>query len=292
MKQVAPLRYGVIFKKAFSEPEIFTAFVRDIAGVELEIERVETEKSFPQPIGKVDTRFDLFAEDTRKPIIVDIQHKRLADHYARFFHYHCAAILQQVTTADDYQPKAQVITLVVLTAGDKHKKDIATVDCDAKDLQGKALGEIPHKIFYLCPKYANEATPSPYREWLRAIEDTLDGVVDETSYQTPQILRIFDLIEQDHITPQERARMFDEHGDRQHLQEKIRNAEMARTAEIAKRLRAKGFADPAIAEVTDLTEIEVAQLVNLTEEELAELKETDFIELPPGFFEYSSPEKS
>lgn len=33
MKQVASLRYGVIFKKAFSVPAIFTAFVRDVVGV-------------------------------------------------------------------------------------------------------------------------------------------------------------------------------------------------------------------------------------------------------------------
>jgi hypothetical protein len=29
MKRVAPLRYDVIFKKAFCDPEIFTAFVND-----------------------------------------------------------------------------------------------------------------------------------------------------------------------------------------------------------------------------------------------------------------------
>jgi len=46
MKKVASLRYGVIFKKAFSDPEIFKAFVRDFLGIELEIDRVETEKAF------------------------------------------------------------------------------------------------------------------------------------------------------------------------------------------------------------------------------------------------------
>ncbi|XOF32666.1 MAG: hypothetical protein ACL93V_11595 [Candidatus Electrothrix sp. YB6] len=30
MKHVGSLRYGVIFKKAFSHPEIFTSFVRDV----------------------------------------------------------------------------------------------------------------------------------------------------------------------------------------------------------------------------------------------------------------------
>ena len=42
MKQVASLRYGVVFKKAFCDPEIFTAFVRDILEVEIEINERET----------------------------------------------------------------------------------------------------------------------------------------------------------------------------------------------------------------------------------------------------------
>ncbi len=74
MKQVGSLRYGVIFKKAFSHPEIFTAFVRDVLGIELEISSVETEKSFSPTVGPIDSRFDLFAEDVKNRVIVDIQH--------------------------------------------------------------------------------------------------------------------------------------------------------------------------------------------------------------------------
>jgi hypothetical protein len=38
MKQVASLRYGVIFKKAFCDPEVFKGFVRDILGIQIETE--------------------------------------------------------------------------------------------------------------------------------------------------------------------------------------------------------------------------------------------------------------
>ncbi len=65
MIEVAPLRYGVIFKKVFSKPHIFTAFVKDMLGIEIEIDEVETEKSFSPVIGKVDSRFDLFAQDKK-----------------------------------------------------------------------------------------------------------------------------------------------------------------------------------------------------------------------------------
>jgi hypothetical protein len=60
MIEVASLRYGVIFKKVFSQPEIFKAFVKDFLEIELEIDQVETEKSFSPVVGKVDSRFDLF----------------------------------------------------------------------------------------------------------------------------------------------------------------------------------------------------------------------------------------
>jgi hypothetical protein len=53
MKQVVPLSYDVIFKKAFSVPEIFTAFVRDFVGIELEIDSVEKDKVYDSPIGNV-----------------------------------------------------------------------------------------------------------------------------------------------------------------------------------------------------------------------------------------------
>lgn len=261
MKRVAPLRYGVIFKKAFSQPDIFTAFVRDIVGIEIEIDHVETEKSFPEPVGKVDSRFDLFAEDKKNRTIVDIQHKRFPDHYARFFHYHCAALLEQVTTADDYRPGLKVYTLVVLTGGDKHQKDVATIDCDPKDLHGHGLEEIPHKVIYLCPKYVNENTPPLYREWLAAIDDTLDGEVDESHYQHPQIRRVFDLIEQDQISPTERARMFDEHSEEELRQEEFQKVRQARNREIASAMLAEGFAIPLMARLLDLSETEITDLL-------------------------------
>lgn len=216
MKQVAPLRYDVIFKKTFSDPEIFTAFVEAELGIKIEISKIETEKSFAPPIGRVASRFDLFAEDTKNRVIVDIQHVRYPDHYDAFLHYHCAALLEQVTKAENYRPKRAVYSIIVLTSGDKQGVDWATIDFDPKTRQGKGLGEIPHKVVYLCPKYANDETPAPLREWLKAIDDTLDSQVEETTYHHPLIHRIFDHIEQDQVSPEERFRMIEEYNQEQH----------------------------------------------------------------------------
>jgi hypothetical protein len=221
MIKVASLRYEVIFKKAFSKPHIFTAFVKDITGIQLEIDKVETEKTFDPPIGKVDSRFDLFAEDKKNRTIVDIQYKRYPDHYHRFLHYHCAALLELAGSFTEYRPNIKVLTIVVLISGDHHQKDVARIDFDPKDLQGNGLNEIPHQVIYLCPKYVNEKTPEPYKEWLYAIFDSMNEEVDETRYSNPIIQEVFRAIERDLISPQERARMFDEYGDEKIKQDKF-----------------------------------------------------------------------
>jgi hypothetical protein len=211
MIKVGSLQYGVIFKKAFSDPEIFKSFIDDFFDTDIQIEKVETEKSFDPPIGNVDCRYDLYAEDNVNRIVLDIQHVRYFDHYHRFLHYHCAALLEQIKSSNDYFPVHRVCTLVVLTSGDKHKNDIGVIDFDPKTLNGTPFGEIPHKVIYVCPKYVNEKTPEPYRQWMTAINDSLDEEVDETLYDRPEIKKIFHHIKRDDITPKERAKMIDEY---------------------------------------------------------------------------------
>ena len=266
MKQVASLRYGVMFKKAFCDPEIFTAFAQDILGIQFEIDQVETEKSFSPVIGRVDARFDLYAEDRKHRTVVDIQHERYPDHYHRFLHYQCVAILEQVVNAEDYRPPLKVFTIVVLTSGDRHKCDVAIIDFDPKDRQGRPLREIPHKVIYLCPKYVTDDTPEPYREWLRAIADSLDEEVDETQYTRSAIRKIFDYIEKDHISPQERARMFDEHGQDELKQEKFDEGRQVEKRDTARKMLAKGYAAADICELTGLTADDLAALDNTKEE--------------------------
>jgi len=259
MKQVASLRYGVIFKKAFCNLEIFTSFVHDVLGIDLEITQVETEKAFEHPIGQVIPRFDLYAEDVKNRVIVDIQHERLSDHYDRFLYYHCVALLEQISKATNYRPPLKVFTIVVLTSGDWQGKDVAVIDFDPHDLQGHALGEIPHKIFYLCPKYANDQTPPLYRDWLDAINDSLDGEVDEARYTRDIIHKLFQQIEQDGITPADRTRMIEEHHEEELKLEALKQGIELGKRETARRMQAKGMEIGLIAELTGLSPIEITK---------------------------------
>jgi len=268
MKKVAPLRYDVIFKKAFSVPEIFTAFVHDFLNIDLDIKTVEKDKVYDPPIGRVATKFDLYAEDKKNRVVVDVQHVRFPDHYHRFLHYHCAALLEQLVNSKDYRPGLKVYTLVILTSGDRHKKDIAITDFDPIDLEGNPLGEIGHKIIYICPKYLNKkVTPSQYHEWMEAIEDSQDEEVDELKYHKPEILRIFDLIEKDKVTPYERAMMFDEYGLEEVKKEKLQES-MEKAREEAREESARNLLSFGV-----LTEEQIAQATCLTLEKVKFLKD-------------------
>ncbi|CAK0739270.1 conserved hypothetical protein [Gammaproteobacteria bacterium] len=273
MKDVAPLRYGVVFKKAFSELGVFKGFVRDFLGINLEIDRVETEKSFPEPVGNVASRYDLFAEDKKNRIIVDIQHVRHSDHYHRFLHYHCAALLEQSVKFSEYTPTRTVFTIVVLTSGDKHKNDIAVIDFDPKTLNGNPLNEIRHKILYICPKYITTQTPEPYREWMRAIEDTLDGKVDETTYSLIEIRKVFELIERDTLSPEDRARIIDERRNDQYGEEEFNKGMKKQAIETAKAMLERNMDINLISELTGLSEAEILHPMEIA---LPDNEQTEF----------------
>jgi predicted transposase/invertase (TIGR01784 family) len=293
MKQVASLQYGVIFKKAFCDVEVFTGFVRDILGIEINIDKVETEKEFKPAIGKVAVKFDLYAQDDEGRVIVEIQHQYSSDdHYDRFLHYHCVALLEQVKKAKNYKPPLSVYTIVVLTSTDtKYREDVLTIDFDLKTKKGKALKEIPHKVVFLCPRHVDENTPTAYREWLNVIFDSLDESIDESLYHKPEVQKLVEYIEQDSVSPEEKAQMIEEYNWEQFKmkQEKLFNdklqkstakatakalakgkaegklegkleGEKLKTLEIAKGMLAKGLDLQTISELTGLTHAEIESL--------------------------------
>ncbi len=101
---------------------------------------------------------------------------------------------------------------------------------------------------------------------MAAIEDTLDEQVDESNYTRPEIQHIFNLIEKDNITPQERAKMFDEYSHEEVKQETFqegkeeglkegKEAGSQETAEVAaRRLLSFGtLTEEQIAHATGLT---------------------------------------
>ena len=85
----------VIFKKAFTNKIVFTKFVKDIIGIDIKVDKIETEKKFDQKAGYIDMKFDIFAESIDKRVIVEIQRVEYDHNFDRFMHYFLSAITEQ-----------------------------------------------------------------------------------------------------------------------------------------------------------------------------------------------------
>lgn len=62
MVEVVPLKYGVTFKRVFSDPAIFSHFASDVLGFPVHVEQVYTEYEYPKAVGYVKIKYDLFIE--------------------------------------------------------------------------------------------------------------------------------------------------------------------------------------------------------------------------------------
>ncbi|MBP7533878.1 MAG: hypothetical protein KA783_05495, partial [Chitinophagales bacterium] len=60
---LARLDNEVFFKKAFTDMIVFKAFVKDIIGIDVSPEKIETEKAFQPKLGNINFKYDIFAED-------------------------------------------------------------------------------------------------------------------------------------------------------------------------------------------------------------------------------------
>jgi len=204
--EVVPLRYGTAFKKAFSDPEVFSAFVRDVIGVELSFTHIEQEKAFLAPVGHVDIRFDLFGEDATHRAIVELQHVRESDAFSRFHYYHLIAQIEQVTSSKSYHAARTVYTIVILTRlpEDEHLRfDVASQSSDLITHDGRVLGLFQHRIVFVNPRAIRPTTPPALRRWLLLFEDSLDSSIDAAAYPEPLFQRVIESIEVKHLSPKD-----------------------------------------------------------------------------------------
>ena len=201
---VIPLKYGTMFKRVFSDPEVFTQFVKDVLDISLNIDKVHTEYEYPKPIGFVRSRYDLFAEDKEQRIIVEIQQVKEGDFFDRFLYYHLISMVEQVGGCKKYGFDRTVYTIVVLTSTPHNGSmdfSCAISDMNPIDEHGKTIEVYPHRLFFLCPRQVNEKTPPHIKKWLEFIEDSLDGKMEESHYSDDLLQRIIKSIEERTIDP-------------------------------------------------------------------------------------------
>jgi predicted transposase/invertase (TIGR01784 family) len=206
MLDVVPLKYGTAFKKAFGDPEVFSGFAQAVLDIDVKVERVEQEHGFRPVYGQVDIKYDLFAEDPEKRLVIELQHVREDDSFDRFLYYHLIGQAEQIQGADDYRFRRTVYTIVVLTrlpSDPALRFDVAVQDADLRTLKGAKVGVYDHRLVFVNARALDSETPAPLRRWLEVIEDSLDQKVDETRYPEPLLQRVLRTIERSHLSPHE-----------------------------------------------------------------------------------------
>ena len=202
--QVIPLKYGTMFKRAFSQPDVFKQFVKDVLGIDMNINEVHTEYEYPEPIGFVRSKYDLFAEDVEQRIIVEIQQVKEGDFFDRFLYYHLISMVEQVGGFREYGFDRTVYTIVVLTSTPRDGSipfSCAVSDMNPIDEHGHTLEVYPHRLLFLCPRQTNEKTPPLIKKWLDFIDDSLDGEMNEADYQDSLWQKILASIQKRTIDP-------------------------------------------------------------------------------------------
>ena len=215
MLDVVPLRYGTAFKKAFSDPLAFHALVLAALGIDFTPDRIEQEYSYPQPVARVNVTYDLFAEDTTRRTIVELQHIREPTTYDRFLYYHCIGLAEQIESSKCYKLERDVYTLVVFTRWPDEpamRFGRAVSDMDPVTDEGRHLGVYRHRMVFINARAPEDQIPPALRPLLALMEDTLDGRVDGARYPDEVSQHILTRILWDRMTPDENARVKEETG--------------------------------------------------------------------------------
>jgi hypothetical protein len=259
----------VIFKKAFTNKIVFKAFVRDILGIEIEVDKIETEKKFEPKIGYVDFELDIFAESVDKRIVIEIQRIEYNSHFDRFMHYFLMLIAEQQKTSKDYSINRTVYVIVILTApytiSEKNGKpildEVLLLNLNPQTLAGEIRDLYGHQFVCLNPNHFKEVTPKNIRDWLDLIYQSIYTPADPTlNTDNEGIKKVIELISFENLTPEERALSKNAEETKIVLNKEREAGKAEREIEIAKNMIKKGFDNETIADLTGLTHAQIDQL--------------------------------
>ena len=211
---LANLDNEVYFKKVFTDVAVFKAFVKDVLGIEMHIDKVETEKMLPSKVSPIKFRMDLFAEDIQNRTIVEIQKVDYDYTYDRFTHYFTSNLADVQRNSRTYAYAREVYMIVVVTSAyrikDKEgkliKDDILITDINPRTVGGEVREMYNHKLVILNTTNSTAETPPAIGDWLKLITESKNNPGNpQINTQKPAIVRAAQLAETDNIAPEEIA---------------------------------------------------------------------------------------
>lgn len=270
---LARLDNEVFFKKAFTDKFVLKAFVKDIIGIDIEPETIETEKSFMPKLGNINfnsngCRYNIFAEDSAKRVIVEIQKVEYdrsggRHNFDRFLHYHLQAITEQQRSSERYTVDRTVYTIVVMTAPYKvnektkeiYKDEVLISSLNPKNLNGIERKIFNHELVYLNPNYKGEDTPQNYRDWLDLLYESIHNPENpKVNFQNKGVMRAIDIISYENISPEEWEQSKIEAGKQVVIKLERDEAVEERNVEIIQASIQNGLDNCLISKLTGLSE--------------------------------------
>ena len=173
---LAPLDNETIFKKAFTDKEVFQNFVKDLFDIDIIVDKIETEKKFEPPLSPIKFELDIYAETSDHNFIIEIQKIDYDHNFDRFLHYFITLIANQQKSLADYRFKQRVLGVVVFARpyrfdtkdGQPIRDNVLIMDFNPRNLNGDLIKLYEHNMVFLNPskKYKNDETPKNYQDWL------------------------------------------------------------------------------------------------------------------------------
>jgi predicted transposase/invertase (TIGR01784 family) len=179
--QLANLDNEIFFKKVFTDPEVFRAFVRDVTGVDVVDAKIETEKQLERKVAAIRFKLDIYAESADKRVLIEIQRVDYDYTFDRFLHYFLAALVDLQRSSKDYSFEQDVYTIIVLTApyivkaknGQLLQDDVLISNLNPRTLQDQVREVYPHRLIFLNPSHTASETPAIIKDWLDFISESI-----------------------------------------------------------------------------------------------------------------------
>jgi len=215
---LAPLDNETIFKKAFTDTEVFQQFVKDLFGVDIVVNKIETEKQFTPPIANIDFKLDIYAETEDHRFVIEIQKIDYDYNFNRFLNYFISLIIEQQKKASKYAIPQTVLGVVVLTrpykinqlTGEPIQESVMSIDFDPRNPKDERIKIWKHLLLFLNPnpKYKSEDTPPNYQDWLDLFSKSIDKDINIVlNIQNIGIAKTIQLIEYETLDPKTLAEM-------------------------------------------------------------------------------------
>ncbi|MDI9337990.1 MAG: hypothetical protein QM539_06165 [Alphaproteobacteria bacterium] len=245
---LAPLSNEVVFKMAFTDKLVLKSFIKDLYDIDFNPAKIETEKSFKDAKGNIKFKLDIFAEDTKNRIIVEIQRIPYDYHFDRFLGNFLNTITQQQNlSSNKYKINKKVFSVIILTSPYKYNQEesmyiedeVLLQDLDPENLGKQKIKIFGHKQLFLNPFYSKPTTPKKYRDWLdliyQSIKNPENYIVNTHNKGIKKVVHIIDYAHIDFETS-ERIKIAEETLVREKIVETVHKREIE---EVYKKLEEK-----------------------------------------------------